>query len=69
MLKGNSLEEQLRKWRESKSEKPTSVETPTHAAPTPTAAAQDRRTVRVNGQEVVVVRKALRRVAPKHPES
>jgi len=67
MLKGNSLEEQLRKWRESKSEKPTSAETPTHAAPP--AVPKDRRTVRVNGQEVVVVRKALRRAAPKHPES
>jgi len=68
MLKGNSLEEQLRKWRESKAEQHASVEKTTHAAPA-APLPKERRTVRVNGQDVVVVKKALRRVAPKHPES
>jgi hypothetical protein len=67
MLKGNSLEEQLRKWRESKAEKHTSSETSAHTRPA--APPKDRRTVRVNGQDVVVVKKISRRVAPKHPES
>jgi hypothetical protein len=41
-----NLEKELRKWRENRASKPQ-PETPT-----------DRRTVKVNGQEVVVVRKA-----------
>jgi len=67
MLKGNSLEEQLRKWRESKAEKPMTSETTAHARPA--VLPKERRTVRVNGQDVVVVKKISRRVAPKHPES
>jgi len=41
-----NLEKELRKWRENRASKPQ-PETPS-----------DRRTVKVNGQEVVVVRKA-----------
>jgi len=42
----DNLEKELRKWREKRSAKPQ------REAPT------DRRTVKVNGQEVLVVRKA-----------
>ena len=44
MLKSDDLESQLRKWREDRARKQS-------ARPMP----NDRRTVRVNGQEVVVV--------------
>jgi hypothetical protein len=52
MLK--DLEKELKKWREKRSQKPppSSTRSPMPGAPT------DRRTVRVNGQEVVVVKKS-----------
>jgi hypothetical protein len=48
------LEKELKKWREKRSQKPppSSARSPLPGAPT------DRRTVRVNGQEVVVVKKS-----------
>lgn len=52
MLKNDDLEKTLRSWREEKARKQA-------ARPL----ANDRRTVRVNGQEVVVVTKAKRSVA------
>lgn len=51
MLK--DLEKELQRWREKRSRKPAGPARPETVAP----AATDRRTVRVNGQEVVVVRK------------
>lgn len=49
MLKGSDLEGELRRWRENRARKQTERPVP-----------QDRRTVRVNGQEVVVVTKPKR---------
>jgi hypothetical protein len=49
MLKSGDLESQLRKWREDRARKQS-------ARPMP----NDRRTLRVNGQEVVVVTKPKR---------
>ncbi len=51
MVKEN-LEDELRKWREKRSRKSPGKET-----------AKDRRTLRVNGQEVVVVTKSKRSFA------
>jgi hypothetical protein len=51
MQKGGDLEDQLRKWREDRARKLSSRPAP-----------NDRRTVRVNGQEVVVVTKPKRAV-------
>ncbi len=52
MLKTTELEKELRKWRESKARKQGARQTP-----------NDRRTVRVNGQEVVVITKPKRNIA------
>lgn len=49
MLKGNDLEDELRRWRADRARKQTVRQT-----------SNDRRTVRVNGQEVVVVTKPKR---------
>ena len=49
MLKGNDLEDELRRWRADRARKQTVRQT-----------INDRRTVRVNGQEVVVVTKPKR---------
>jgi hypothetical protein len=49
MVKSGDLESQLRQWREDRARKQS-------ARPTP----NDRRTLRVNGQEVVVVTKPKR---------
>jgi hypothetical protein len=49
MLKSNDLEAQLRKWREDRARKQSARQMP-----------NDRRTVRVNGQEVVVITKPKR---------
>jgi hypothetical protein len=49
MLKSGDLESQLRKWREDRARKQSTRQLP-----------NDRRTVRVNGQEVVVVTKPKR---------
>jgi len=49
MLKQTDLEDELRRWRADRARKQT-----THSVP------NDRRTVRVNGQEVVVVTKPKR---------
>lgn len=49
MLKGSDLEGELRRWRADRARKQTVRQTIT-----------DRRTVRVNGQEVVVVTKPKR---------
>ena len=46
------LEKELKKWREKRSQKP-----PGRSPVGTSAPATDRRTVRVNGQEVVVVKK------------
>ena len=51
MLKSN-LEKELRKWREARASKKGGRNTPS-----------DRRTVRVNGQEVVVITKPKRALA------
>ena len=51
MLK--DLEKELKKWREKRSQKPASA-----ARGQVPGAPTDRRTVRVNGQEVVVVKKS-----------
>ena len=53
MVKSGDLESQLRKWREDRARKQA-------ARPMP----NDRRTVRVNGQEVVVVTKPKRTALP-----
>jgi hypothetical protein len=52
MLKSSDLENQLRKWREDRARK--------HSA---RPVSNDRRTVRVNGQEVVVITKPKRAVS------
>jgi hypothetical protein len=52
MLKATNLENELRKWREARAQKQTERQFPS-----------DRRTVRVNGQEVVVITKPKRQVA------
>ena len=49
MLKGTDLQDELRRWREDRARKHTDRPAP-----------NDRRTVRVNGQEVVVVTKPKR---------
>ncbi len=49
MLKSNDLEDELRRWRADRARKQSAGQTP-----------NDRRTVRVNGQEVVVVTKPKR---------
>jgi hypothetical protein len=51
MLKENGMEEELRKWREARSQK--------HAAAV--SAPKEKRTVRVNGNEVVIVKKPPKR--------
>jgi hypothetical protein len=58
MLKTTTdLEKELLKWREARAKKqPTREQVPTDRR----VSAADRRTVRVNGQEVVVVKKAKR---------
>ena len=55
MLK--DLEKELKKWREKRAQKPAGARDLT-APP-----ATDRRTVRVNGQEVVVVKKSRKALA------
>jgi hypothetical protein len=50
MLKGTDLEDELRRWRADRARKQGERQT----------AINDRRTVRVNGQEVVVVTKPKR---------
>jgi hypothetical protein len=52
MLKSNDLDAQLRKWREDRARKQSTQ--PTRQT------SNDRRTVRVNGQEVVVITKPKR---------
>ena len=52
MLKISDLEQELRKWREARAKRHTSRHVP-----------NDRRTVRVNGREVVVVTKPKRSFA------
>jgi hypothetical protein len=52
MLKGNDMEKELRKWREARARKHQGRQTP-----------NDRRTLRVNGQEVVVITKPKRALA------
>jgi hypothetical protein len=56
MLKDH-LEKELKRWREKRAQKPPPARE--HAAPPAT----DRRTVRVNGQEVVVVKKGRKALA------
>ena len=46
------LEKELKKWREKRAQQPGAPSSGPPAATTP-----DRRTVRVNGQEIVVVKK------------
>jgi hypothetical protein len=50
------LEKELKKWREKRAQQPNAANRP---GP-PAATTPDRRTVRVNGQEVVVVKKGKR---------
>ena len=57
MLK--DLEKELKRWRERRAQKP--VGRPREVSVMPTAT--DRRTVRVNGQEVVVVKKGRKALA------
>jgi hypothetical protein len=52
MMKSSDLEMQLRKWREDRARKQATRQMP-----------NDRRTVRVNGQEVVVITKPKRSAA------
>ena len=52
MLKASDLENELRKWREARAQKQS------HRG-----VSNDRRTVRVNGQEVVVITKPKRGLA------
>jgi hypothetical protein len=52
MLKTANLEKELRKWREARARKQGGRQTPA-----------DRRTLRVNGQEVVVITKPKRALA------
>jgi hypothetical protein len=54
----NDLEKELKRWREKRAQKP--AVRPRDTAP-PSAA--DRRTVRVNGQEVVVVKRGRKALA------
>jgi hypothetical protein len=54
MLKSNDLEDELRRWRADRARKQTGEVRQT---------VNDRRTVRVNGQEVVVVTKPKRGVS------
>ena len=56
MLK--DLEKELKKWREKRAQKGPARPPVTAAAPS-----TDRRTVRVNGQEVVVVKKGRKALA------
>ena len=56
----NDLEKELKRWREKRAQKPAGGR-PREAPALPTAT--DRRTVRVNGQEVVVVKKGRRALA------
>lgn len=55
----NDLEKELKRWREKRAQKP--VARSPREAPPPSAA--DRRTVRVNGQEVVVVKRGRKALA------
>ena len=48
------LEKELKKWREKRAQQPGAAPARPGA---PVAATPDRRTVRVNGQEIVVVKK------------
>jgi hypothetical protein len=57
MLK--DLEKELKRWRENRAQKPLARTRDVSALPTAT----DRRTVRVNGQEVVVVKKGRKALA------
>ncbi|MET0151220.1 MAG: hypothetical protein ABW298_01250 [Candidatus Binatia bacterium] len=57
MLK--DLERELKRWREKRAQKPIGRSREMSAMPTAT----DRRTVRVNGQEVVVVKKGRKALA------
>jgi len=52
MLKTSELEKELRRWREARARKQATRQVPS-----------DRRTVRVNGQEVVVITKPKRSLA------
>ncbi len=54
----NDLEKELKRWREKRAQKPAAR--PRETAPPSTA---DRRTVRVNGQEVVVVKRGRKALA------
>jgi hypothetical protein len=54
----NDLEKELKRWREKRAQKPRPVRDAV-TAPSST----DRRTVRVNGQEVVVVKKGRKALA------
>jgi hypothetical protein len=57
MLK--DLERELKRWREKRAQKPIDRAREVSVLPTAT----DRRTVRVNGQEVVVVKKGRKALA------
>ena len=57
MLK--DFEKELKRWREKRAQKPVGRQPDVSAMPTAT----DRRTVRVNGQEVVVVKKGRKALA------
>jgi hypothetical protein len=57
MIKDSNLEKELKKWREKRAQKPL---VPRDAV---VASSTDRRTVRVNGQEVVVVKKGRKALA------
>jgi hypothetical protein len=57
MLK--DLEKELKRWREKRAQKPVGA----RRADVPLPLATDRRTVRVNGQEVVVVKKGRKALA------
>jgi hypothetical protein len=48
----NDLEKELKRWREKRAQKPAG-----RPRDVPVTTSADRRTVRVNGQEVVVVKK------------
>lgn len=56
MLK--DLEKELKRWREKRAQKPLGAR-----PDMPVTTATDRRTVRVNGQEVVVVKKSRKALA------
>ena len=57
MVKSGDLESQLRQWREDRARKKSTRPGP---VPNPVVPNNDRRTLRVNGQEVVVVTKPKR---------